>query len=274
MNPGKERRETFNRDKRRLKYWFAEGAFMNNRRCLTRVITAATICCALAFSSLAYTAHSVSQEPKYEMGTFYLCLLVKRSDAPTGAAVDLQKTQQSHLKYLESLAASGKAVALGPFTDGGRIAGLVVINATSAEEARTLTEADPMVKAGVLAVEVLKWWAAKGIMKPPPTPFNFSELTTYYFGLISRGPKWTAERTPETDKLQAGHMANINAMAKAGKLVIAGPFDNAGNYSGVFVFKVDTLEEARALSDGDPAVQAGRLAVDVHPWMVLKGSLP
>ena len=247
---------------------------MNNTRRLARHITAAAICCAMTFSSFAYGGHTVSQEPKYEMGTFYLCLLVRRSDAPTRDAVDLQKTQQSHLKYLESLAASGKAVALGPFTDGGRIAGIVVINATSAEEARTIEEADPMVKSGVLSVEVLKWWAAKGIMKSPPTPFNLAELKTYYFGLISRGPKWTAERTPETDKLQAGHMANINAMAKAGKLVIAGPFDNAGNYAGVFVFKVDTIEEAKALSAADPAVVAGRLAVDVHPWMVLKGSLP
>jgi len=247
---------------------------MKNMRRLARVITAAAFCCAMTLSSFAYAGYSVSQETKYEMGTFYLCLLVKRSDAPTLAAGELQKTQQGHLKYLESLAASGKAVALGPFTDGGRIAGIVVINATSAEEARTIEEADPMVKAGVLSVEVLKWWAAKGIMKSPPTPFNFSELKTYYFGLISRGPKWTAERTPETDKLQAGHMANINAMAKAGKLVIAGPFDNAGNYSGVFVFKVDTIEEAKALSAADPAVVAGRLAVDVHPWMVLKGSLP
>ena len=69
-------------------------------------------------------------------------------------------------------------------------------------------------------------------------------------------------------------MANINAMAKTGKLVIAGPFENAGNYAGVFVFKVDTLEEAKALAAGDPAVNAGRLVVDVHPWMVPKNSLP
>ncbi len=246
---------------------------MNNTRRLARVITAAAFCCAMTLSSFAYAGYSVSQEPKYEMGTFYLCLLVKRSDAPT-AAGELQKTQQGHLKYLESLAASGKAVALGPFTDGGRIAGIVVINATSAEEARTIEEADPMVKAGVLSVEVLKWWAAKGIMKSPATPFNLAEMKTYYFGLISRGAKWTPERTPETDTLQTAHMDNIKNMAKAGKLVIAGPFDNAGNYAGVFVFKVDTLEEAKALSAGDPAVIAGRLTVDVHPWMVLKGSLP
>jgi uncharacterized protein YciI len=69
-------------------------------------------------------------------------------------------------------------------------------------------------------------------------------------------------------------MANINAMAATGKLVIAGPFENAGNYAGVFVFKVASLDEAKALAEGDPAVKAGRLTVDVHQWMVPHGSLP
>jgi len=69
-------------------------------------------------------------------------------------------------------------------------------------------------------------------------------------------------------------MENIRNMAKAGKLVIAGPFENAGEYAGIFIFKVNELEEAKALSEADPAVKAGRLVVDVHPWLIPKGSLP
>jgi uncharacterized protein YciI len=69
-------------------------------------------------------------------------------------------------------------------------------------------------------------------------------------------------------------MANINAMAKTGKLVIAGPFEKAGEYAGVFVFKVGSLDEAKALAESDPAVKAGRLKIDVHPWLVGEGSLP
>lgn len=68
-------------------------------------------------------------------------------------------------------------------------------------------------------------------MKPPQQPLKMS---TYYFAFLRRGPKWTPEKTPETEKLQAAHMANINAMAATGKLVIAGPLENAGNYAGVF----------------------------------------
>jgi uncharacterized protein YciI len=160
---------------------------------------------------------------------------------------------------------------MGPFIDNNQMAGIGVFNASSAEEARAWEQDDPFVKSWLFSIEVLKWWAAKGIMKPPQQPIK---MTTYYFAFLRRGPKWTPEKTPETEKLQAAHMANISAMAATGKLVIAGPFENAGNYAGVFVFKVGSLDEAKALAEGDPAVKAGRLTVDVHPWMVPQGSLP
>ena len=222
-------------------------------------------------ASPAGTTIGHAQDRHYEMGTFYLALLIKPSDWTGGRTAETQQLLQTHFKHVQSLIAGGKAAIAGPFGDDTRIAGVFVLNASSPEEARALEEADPLVKSGGFSVEVLKWWAAKGIMKPPQQPMK---MTTYYFAFLRRGPKWTAEKTPETDKLQADHMANINAMAKTGKLVIAGPFENAGNYAGVFVFKVDSLGEAKALAEGDPAVKAGRLVVDVHPWMVPVGSLP
>jgi len=235
-----------------------------------RTIASKLIACVAALCWVAVTVPGRSaQEPKYEMGTFYVCLLIKpanstSSQAPPGVL-------QGHLKHLQALIASGKAAIAGPFGDDTRIAGIFVLNASSPEEARALEEADPLVKEGGFSLEVLKWWAAKGIMKPPSQPFK---LTTYYFTFLRRGPKWTAEKTPETEKLQAAHMANINAMAQTGKLVIAGPFENAGEYAGVFIFKVATLDEARALAESDPAVKAGRLKADVHTWLVAQGSLP
>jgi hypothetical protein len=49
-------------------------------------------------------------------------------------------------------------------------------------------------------------------------------------------------------------MANINRLAETGKLVLAGPFVDGGDRRGVFIFKVDSLGEAQALTDTDPAV--------------------
>jgi len=230
-----------------------------------KLIAGAIILCA---SARIAPAQAGAQEPKYEMGTFYLCLLIKPPNF--SAAQATEQLVQSHFKHVQGLLASGKAAIAGPFGDDTRIAGVFVLNASSPEEARAMEEADPLVKEGGFSVEVLKWWAAKGIMKPAP----LTKMATYYFSFLRRGPKWTPEKTPETEKLQAAHMANINAMAKTGKLVIAGPFENGGDYAGVFVFKVGSLDEAKALAESDPAIKAGRLVADVHPWLVAEGSLP
>jgi uncharacterized protein len=96
-------------------------------------------------------------------------------------------------------------------------------------------------------------------------------MTTYVVGFLYRGPKWTPEVTPETQKIQEGHMANIRKMAKEGKLILAGPFADNTDLRAMFVFLTDSTEEARKLCDGDPAIQAGRLRVELHPWYSAKG---
>jgi len=97
------------------------------------------------------------------------------------------------------------------------------------------------------------------------------EMTTYYVGFFYRGPKWTPERTPEVEKLQQAHMDNIRRLGESGKLILAGPFSDDGELRGMFVFQVSSLEEARDLCETDPAVKAGRLRVELHPWFAAKG---
>ena len=98
-------------------------------------------------------------------------------------------------------------------------------------------------------------------------------MAVYYFGILVRGPKWSPEDTPERAKVQEGHMAHIRAMAKAGNLVLAGPFMDDGDWRGILIYKATSLEEAQTLADEDPAVEAGRLAVTMHPLLLEKGTL-
>ena len=97
------------------------------------------------------------------------------------------------------------------------------------------------------------------------------EMTKYVMGLLRKGPKWSAASTEETQRIQEGHMANIRKMAAGGKLVVAGPFTDNGDVRGVFIFQQTSIDEARAMVDEDPAVKAGRLVVELHPWFAAAG---
>ena len=100
------------------------------------------------------------------------------------------------------------------------------------------------------------------------------DMTVRYVRLLRRGPNWTAEETPETEHLQAAHLAYGRQLIAAGKLILNGPMLDGGDLRGLSVLRVGSLEEAQALAEADPAVQAGRLNAEVHPWMVFKGILP
>ena len=96
------------------------------------------------------------------------------------------------------------------------------------------------------------------------------EMSHYVVGFLRRGPAWTAEQNAETRQIQEGHMAHIRKMAETGKLVVAGPFEDDGDLGGMFIFDVNSVEEARAMA-ADPAIQAQRFVLELHPWFAGKG---
>jgi uncharacterized protein YciI len=61
-------------------------------------------------------------------------------------------------------------------------------------------------------------------------------------------------------------MDNIRRLTDEGKLVLAGPFMDDGEVRGIYIFDVKTVEEAKKLTETDPAIQAGSLIIDLHPW--------
>lgn len=91
-------------------------------------------------------------------------------------------------------------------------------------------------------------------------------MKKYVFCLLKTGTNTTASKE-ETQKLFEGHMANINKLAKEGKLVLAGPFmKNDRNYRGIYIFNVETVQEAELLVATDPAIQAKLLEAELTPW--------
>ena len=96
------------------------------------------------------------------------------------------------------------------------------------------------------------------------------EMARYNMVFLRRGPAWTPESTPQTKAIFEGHMANIRRLAAEGKLVIAGPFleqMGKGSLAGLFIFRVESVEETKALVETDPAIKAGRLVYEIVPWL-------
>jgi uncharacterized protein YciI len=95
-------------------------------------------------------------------------------------------------------------------------------------------------------------------------------MRSYFLVLLRRGPAWTPEKTPETQRIFEGHMANIQAMGASGALVIAGPTDAPADdpraLAGIFVLGVASQREVEELIANDPAIQVGRLVPEILPW--------
>jgi uncharacterized protein len=90
-------------------------------------------------------------------------------------------------------------------------------------------------------------------------------MRSYVMAFLKAGPNRGQDSVTAVD-LQKAHMANIRRLADEGKLILAGPFLDGGEIRGIYLFDVPTIEEARELTATDPAIQAGRLEMELHPW--------
>ena len=101
--------------------------------------------------------------------SFELVLLRRPADATTYPDDVLERIQAEHLAYHARLRDSGEVVTNGPVVDqpDPSLRGLTFYRTGSVEQARQLAEADPAVKAGRLAVEVMIWYCPPGTMSKP-----------------------------------------------------------------------------------------------------------
>jgi len=82
---------------------------------------------------------------------------------------------------------------------------------------------------------------------------------------LKKGPNRDQDSV-KTVELQKAHLNNITRLAEEGSLVLAGPFLDDGDVRGIYIFDVETIEEAKTLTETDPAISAGRLSMILRPW--------
>jgi uncharacterized protein YciI len=90
-------------------------------------------------------------------------------------------------------------------------------------------------------------------------------MKKYVLAFLKSGPNRLQDSAARA-ALQMAHLKNITRLADAGKLVVAGPFLDDQPIRGIFIFNVETIEEAKKLTETDPAIQAGSLVMELHPF--------
>ena len=90
-------------------------------------------------------------------------------------------------------------------------------------------------------------------------------MKTYIMVFLKAGPNRVKDSVAR-EQLQKAHLKNIMRLAAEGKLIVAGPFLDDQDIKGIFIFNVGTVDEAKKLADSDPAVKAGSLIMELHPW--------
>jgi uncharacterized protein YciI len=97
------------------------------------------------------------------------------------------------------------------------------------------------------------------------------EMKQYFMVFLNKGPNRNQDSATAAN-IQKGHLENIDRLYKEKKLTVAGPFLDDWNTRGIFIFDVPTEKEVIDLLNTDPAVIAGRLIYEIHPWMTGKGT--
>ncbi|PTM11766.1 MAG: hypothetical protein DA407_00930, partial [Bacteroidetes bacterium] len=92
----------------------------------------------------------------------YFIAFLKSGPNRSQSEEEANKLQSAHLAHLGKMYEIGYADISGPFEDNGDIRGITIYNVPTLKMADSLANADPMVKAGRLVIEMHPWWAAKG----------------------------------------------------------------------------------------------------------------
>ena len=90
-------------------------------------------------------------------------------------------------------------------------------------------------------------------------------MRRYVLVVLKTGPT-RMPAGPERDEMFKGHFANIQRLAGEGKLALAGPFDGAEGWRGMFIFATPNVDEARAWVATDPVVMKGEMVAEYHPY--------
>jgi uncharacterized protein YciI len=110
---------------------------------------------------------------------------------------------------------------------------------------------------------------AQSLPAQSPAPVEKPKQFIYVLHLAPRlyeDKAWTAEDKAAVDR----HLANFKAATHSGQLILAGRTRESGDKTfGIAIFEAADEAAARKFMEADPAVAAGVMTAELHPFAVV-----
>lgn len=97
------------------------------------------------------------------------------------------------------------------------------------------------------------------------------EMKQYWLVFLLKGTNRSHDSAAAA-RIQEGHIANIERLAREGVIVMAGPMGYNRDLRGIFIMDAKDSATAAGYVNTDPAIIAGRLRFEIHPWWTAKGT--
>lgn len=103
----------------------------------------------------------------YGMKSYVMAFLMAGDRVGEYSPEQRAEIQKGHMDNINRLAEMGKLILAGPFVDGKEMRGIFLFDVPTKEEAESLTNTDPAVKAGVLKMNLVQWYGSAALMLLP-----------------------------------------------------------------------------------------------------------
>jgi len=101
------------------------------------------------------------------------------------------------------------------------------------------------------------------------------DLEAYELVMLRRPENAPDYDDAELERIQQEHLEHHARLRESGHVVTNGPVSDQPDQAlrGLTFYRTGSLEEARSFAEADPAVQAGRLTIEIMTWYCRPGTM-
>ena len=220
------------------------------------------LCSVLAGILFIASVTAMPENPPFELESSWWVYLVRSEGCDAYPDEQLENMQVEHIGNLGRIWKEGKSIVGGPIAGDGPRRGIVVMKGDAfSDQQEVLLEfsGDPFVESGLLKVQVFKWWTKKGALHEVKEDAKIKQCVFVMYNRPDDRPEFDDEFT---EKTQAAHLAYIGEMQEKHRLLIAGPFEDAGAMRGILIFDRTNVDEVKKIVGADPWVVVGGLTAE------------